>query len=131
MYLVKTKLGASNIHGTGVFADEFIAKGTIVWAYHEGIDQTITPELMDKQSMVVQEELKRFAYLDIDLGVWILAGGRGCFVNHSEEPCLTHGSAVHAPSVAARDIQPGEELTENYKDYDAAYKEKGISGQSI
>lgn len=31
MLLVKTKLGKSEIHGVGLFADEFIAKGTVIF----------------------------------------------------------------------------------------------------
>ncbi len=41
MLLVKTKIGQSNISGIGVFADEFIPKGTVIWRYQEGFDQMI------------------------------------------------------------------------------------------
>lgn len=33
MLLIKTKLDLSKIHGVGLFADEFIAKGTKIWEY--------------------------------------------------------------------------------------------------
>ena len=39
MLLVKTRLGASAIHGIGLFADEFIPKDTVTWRFTPGLDQ--------------------------------------------------------------------------------------------
>jgi len=129
MYLVKTKMRSSRIHGIGVFADQFIPEGTVVWEFHDGIDHVISPETLMTQSEVVRNEVERLFYLDKDLGVWVVPVGQGCFVNHSDNPNLTHDDGVHAPSVAARDIQLGEELTENYRRYDVA-SEEGVSEQN-
>src|SRR3954469_1637143 len=44
MLLVKTRLGPSTIHGIGVFADEDIPRGTIVWSFNPLIDKALTDE---------------------------------------------------------------------------------------
>ena len=44
MLLVKTKIGPSKIAGIGLFADEFIAKGTPVWKFEPGFDLEIPRE---------------------------------------------------------------------------------------
>ncbi len=38
MLLVKTKLGVSSVHGIGLFAAQFIPKGTVTWEYHPEFD---------------------------------------------------------------------------------------------
>ena len=44
MLLVRTRLGPSTIHGIGVFADEDIPRGTIVWSFNPLIDKALTDE---------------------------------------------------------------------------------------
>jgi len=44
MLLVKTKLKSSKIDGIGLFANEFIKKGTIIWKYHPLFEKIITTE---------------------------------------------------------------------------------------
>ena len=42
MLLVKTRLAPSTIHGIGLFADEFIPKGTEVWKFVPGFDLALS-----------------------------------------------------------------------------------------
>ena len=42
MLYVKTKIGQSKIHGMGLFADQFIKKGTIIWKFTPGFDLKFT-----------------------------------------------------------------------------------------
>jgi SET domain-containing protein len=44
MVLVKTKVKESPIHGLGLFADQFIPKGTEIWRFTPGFDQKFTRE---------------------------------------------------------------------------------------
>ena len=43
MLLIRTYLDHSSIHGLGVFADEFIRKGTKVWRFVDGFDRVYSP----------------------------------------------------------------------------------------
>ena len=38
MLFVKTRLGESLLHGIGLFADEFIARHTVLWKFTPGFD---------------------------------------------------------------------------------------------
>ena len=44
MLLIKTKIQESRIHGIGLFADEFIPKGTEIWKFTPGFDMKFTRE---------------------------------------------------------------------------------------
>lgn len=116
MFLVKTKLGLSGIQGIGVFADEFIPEGKIVWKFHEGVDQIIDQDTLNALPETARREAERLSWPDRRLGVRVLCSGHGPFINHSSDPCLIHPASVFALTIAARDIQPGEELTEEYVD---------------
>jgi SET domain-containing protein len=116
MFLVKTRLGLSSIQGIGVFADEFIPKGTVVWEFHEGVDRTIDQDTLSELPEPARRDAERLSWPDPELGVRVLCSGHGPFINHSRTPCLLHAASVSAKTIAARDIQPGEELTEEYVD---------------
>ena len=44
MLLVKSYLDKSPLHGLGVFAGEFIRKGTKIWRFVEGFDRAYSPK---------------------------------------------------------------------------------------
>ncbi len=122
MLLVKTKVGPSAIEGVGLFADEFILKGTRYWELVPGFDHILTDEELAALPQPAREYWKHYAYKSKDIGKWILCGDNTRFMNHSaKNPAVTNydekknGERV---AFAARDIQPGEELTVDYRDFD-------------
>ena len=60
MYLVKTYLDKSGIHGMGVFAGEDIPKGTIVWDFVEGVDQACMKTSFEAGSIVTLNAVDTF-----------------------------------------------------------------------
>jgi hypothetical protein len=96
--------------GYGVVALEFIPKGTITWAF-DMFDQVFTPQqvaAMDKRHQAIVDT---YCYRDHD-GNEILCWDNARFVNHSfHSSCIT---TVYNFELAVRDIQPGEELTDDY-----------------
>ena len=44
MLLVKTKIGPSEIDGIGLFADQFIPRGTLVWELVPALDIEVAVE---------------------------------------------------------------------------------------
>ena len=42
MFVIKTRVGPSSIHGTGVFACENVAIGEPVWRFHPPFDQILS-----------------------------------------------------------------------------------------
>ncbi|WP_066296381.1 SET domain-containing protein [Bacillus sp. FJAT-29937] len=96
--------------GFGVFATEFIPKGTITWALDE-LDQILKPDDVENLDPYRRELLKKYSYRNQE-GKYILCWDLGRYVNHSfHANCL--GTAYEF-EVAVRDIYPGEQLTDDY-----------------
>lgn len=124
MLLVKTKLGISSVHGIGLFADEFIPKGTLVQKFVPGFDLVIDPGQVHKLTHHAKEQFLTYAYKDKRNGMYILCADNTRFLNHSNTPNLTSDDPADEIDIAARDIQKGEELTVDYRTFDGdfAYK---------
>lgn len=125
MYLVKTKVGESSIDGRGVFAAERIAKGKTVWVYDPTKDLAVTKEDFRKLDLKEQERFIHSAYLSPWTNLWICppAGDDGEYTNHGSNNNLTAVYDNNVSSepyfVANRDIEAGEEITNNYHEFDA------------
>ncbi|HVL46921.1 MAG TPA: SET domain-containing protein-lysine N-methyltransferase [Candidatus Thermoplasmatota archaeon] len=117
MLRVPTRLGPSSIHGLGIFAVERIPAGTVVWDFDPPIDQRIRVDDLAKQPDHVQRYAAVYGYRE---GEWIvLCGDDARFMNHSKKPnCQSHAGAT----IARRDIEPGEELTDDYETFDADWE---------
>jgi SET domain-containing protein len=119
MMLVKTRLGISSVHGIGVFADEFIARGTPMWKFQPGFDLVLTKEQMQSLSPACREQMEKYTYLDKVIGKYILCSDDGRFYNHSNKP--NTGMAQKNPNpevdVALVDIHPGEEILCDYRTF--------------
>jgi uncharacterized protein len=122
MLLVKTKTRVSEIHGIGLFADEFISKGTMTWKFLEGFDLRLPKSILNELSLSAKEQFLKYSYLDSSSGLYELCSDDARFFNHSETP--NTGSITDVIDVALRDIQPGEELTCDYRTFDADWAQK-------
>lgn len=96
--------------GYGVFATAFIPAGTITWV-RDDLDQTFTRKQADALPSEFHPILDKFTFTD-GAGLLVLCWDHARFMNHScEATCLTAGNDFE---IAVRDIQPGEELTDDY-----------------
>src|SRR2546429_2115830 len=62
MFLVKTRIGPSKIHGIGVFAEERIPKGQMIWVFDARIDvrsEEHTSELQSRLHLVCRLLLEK------------------------------------------------------------------------
>lgn len=121
MLLVKTKLGLSGIEGIGLFADQFIPKGTIVWRWNERLDIRISAQELEFFMPLARESFLKYSYLSTRTGLYVLCFDHGRFINHSEKPNLEDDflpDSEEAIDRAQRDIMPGEELTCDYRAFD-------------
>ena len=125
MLIVKTQIKPSKIHGIGLFAAEFISKGTLIWKYQSYLDQTIDDSKFKLLPKRAQEFLLKYASYNIGWGGHILCGDDARFTNHSSDPNTISNDKFS--TIAIRDIQIGEEITENYRTIDdLAHKETWI-----
>lgn len=131
MLMVKTKLGLSKIQGVGLFADEDISEGTIVYkaCEFEGIplDFLVWSEAewaaMEKNlSKGTQRQIKRHAYKYREDGWYIMELDDTKFINHSDSPNLI---VSEVGDIAVKDIKSGEEILTDYRTfYDPVYFEE-------
>ena len=106
MMLVKTYIAPSPIHGLGSFAAERIPAGAKYWEFVEGFDALILKSELPPQA---QEFSKTWCHT-IDNFVLVMPDDAR-FTNHADAPnTLVRGGEA----IALLDIQPGEEITENY-----------------
>ncbi|MBI1857349.1 SET domain-containing protein [Candidatus Saccharibacteria bacterium] len=124
MYVVPVKVAKSNIDGSGVFAEANIAKNTIVWIYKDGHDIALTPNEYNLLSTEKKDVLEKTAYLSPWSGLWVFPPDNdpAQFTNHSPKNNLSvvYDSKVSTEPyfVANKDIRSGDELTNNYHDFD-------------
>lgn len=125
MMLVKVKTCPSDIHGIGLFAKEGISKGTKVWEFTPGFDLVLSKEDVQHLSEAAREQFLNYAYLSKESGKYVLCSDDARFFNHQRESNITCRVPANAhfedalECFAVRDIAPGEEITNNYEEFDA------------
>src|SRR5690606_36361865 len=96
--------------GYGVVAKKMIPKGTITWVLDE-LDREFTPQELEALSEPIRNTLDTYAYRN-SMGNFVLCWDNGRFVNHSfNSNCI---STAYDFEIAVRDIEPGEQLTDDY-----------------
>lgn len=116
MLLVKTYVGKSKVHGLGVFAGQFIRKGAKIWRFVYGFDRFYTRKRLAKLPKPAREYINLHGYQ------WgneiLLSMDYDTFMNHSENP----NTDFHNGFVIARsNIRKGEEITNDYRAFEAAF----------
>lgn len=113
--------------GVGLYSRIFLPKGTKWWKGNESNTLLMSKEQytalgqshMTFKSQIMMQGLQTYCYYEkkIDSIVWCLDDAR--YVNHSIQP-NSGFDQFKTPllSVALRDIEPGEEIFENYENYD-------------
>ncbi len=120
MLLVKTKIGPSKIHGIGIFADQVIRKNTVIWKFQKGFDLKIHKSKLKVLSVPAKKRFLQHSYFDARTKTYILDFDDIRFINHSENPNIAD-SGGDSDAIALRTIKKGEELTINYRSFDAEY----------
>ncbi|HBR52817.1 MAG TPA: SET domain-containing protein-lysine N-methyltransferase [Flavobacteriaceae bacterium] len=96
--------------GHGVVATQFIPAGTITWVL-DALDREFTLQQFQQFDPLYQNILDTYSYRN-SKGNYVLCWDHGRFVNHSfKSNCL---STAYDFEIAVRDIQSGEQLTDDY-----------------
>jgi hypothetical protein len=96
--------------GYGVFAKEFIPEGTIVYV-KDSLELVISPTDYLIQSNEMKEVIDKYSYID-EKGNRIISWDFAKYVNHCCN-CNTI-STGYGFEIAIRDIQQGEQITDEY-----------------
>ncbi len=125
MYLVPVEVKESSIDGKGVFAKDPITQNTIVWQYTEGHDSKMTKEDFSQLEESAKVSLVRVAYLSPTTSMYVMPpeGDPARYTNHN--PSSNNISVVIDKAisdepffVANRNIKAGEEITNDYLEFD-------------
>lgn len=96
--------------GYGVVATRFIPAGTITWVLDK-LDREFSPLEFQNMEPIYQDILDTYTFRNNN-GNLVLCWDNGRFVNHSfNSNCLT---TAYDFEIAIRDIQVGEQLTDDY-----------------
>lgn len=115
----KYKLDKSPIHGIGLFADQDIKKGQLLFT-GSPLDINLPKEEFEKLDEKEKTELRWWGFFDKNVGIWHSDFDVSKFINHSVD-----GTVIQDPNhedtylIAARDIKQGEELTQNYLEFES------------
>lgn len=121
MMLIRTFAAPSAVEGVGVFAAEPIKKGTLIWLYTPNFDRLVPVEWMSTGSPVMQEFLRKYAYpAPGDPEMLVIEIDNGRLMNHSEEPNTDFTTITEG--YARRDIEEGEELLCDYREFDPNFE---------
>lgn len=100
----------NDIVGYGLFATEFIPAGTIVYV-KDSLELEISQEHYNSLAPVLQDAVEKYSYID-EKGNRIVSWDFGKYVNHCCN-CNTI-STGYGFEIAIRDIQKGEQITDEY-----------------
>jgi hypothetical protein len=96
--------------GYGVFAKKLIPKGTIVYV-KDSLEIEVTDAQYAKHNKTMQDVIEKYSYID-ERGIRILSWDFAKYVNHN---CNRNTiSTGYGFEIAIRDIQAGDEITDEY-----------------
>lgn len=126
MLLTDTYVDKSNIHGLGLFSNEDVLKGTILWVFNPVIDHIIRKDEIADLPEHTQDWIKTRAWEDGD-GHYRIGIDNDKFINHSSDPNSGFFPDAYV-WIALRDIKKGEEITEDYTSFSASDYAKSLKG---
>ncbi|MEQ9230315.1 MAG: SET domain-containing protein [Cyclobacteriaceae bacterium] len=123
----KTELKLINDQvGYGVFATDFIPEGTIVYV-KDSLEQIITPTTYLLHTNEMREVIDKYSYMD-ESGNRIVSWDFAKYVNHCCN-CNTI-STGYGFEMAIRDIQKGEQITDEYGIFNLDKEMELVCGES-
>lgn len=130
MYLFDTLIRKSEIEGSGVFADQDIPKGSVVWKFDPRHDLTMSLEDFEKLDSEAKADIRKVAYISPTSGRWVYppANDPARYTNHSEtsnnlSAVFDSGTSSEPLFIAKTEIAKGTELTVNYTEFDDSLKQ--------
>jgi SET domain-containing protein len=96
----------------GLIARQRIPCGTVIWKLEPLFDRIIPCDLLPMLSESARAQLRYYAAYYAEKGLFVLSSDDDRFSNHSDTPNTRDFGDYY---VAAQDIEPGEEITQDYR----------------
>jgi uncharacterized protein len=120
MIHIKYKLKTSELHGIGLFADQPIKKGDLIYTASPLLDLNITQVQFENLDQKEKDEILWWGFFDQPSQMWHVDFDVSKFINHSNDATLTQDlKHDEAHLVSTRDINSDEELTQNYLEFES------------
>lgn len=124
MLVIPVHLLRSPIHGLGVFSAGEIHAGAVVSEFRPPFDVEFAPEVLAGVTEAERTYLRTYAYRSRFTGMYFLTGDHDRFMNHSGAPNIGMNPDGSFNCIALREITAGEELTCDYRTFDADWEFK-------
>lgn len=98
------------IIGSGVFATEFIPKGTLTYV-KDSLEIDLSPAQYVKHAKAMRDVIDKYSYID-ENGHYLISWDNAKYINHNCDPNTI--STGYGFEIAIKDIYPGDELTDEY-----------------
>jgi uncharacterized protein len=119
MIHIKYKLNASDKHGIGLFADEDLIQGQVVYTASPLLDINLTEEQFESLSETEKKEFRWWGFFDSFSKKWHVDFDVSKFINHAKDGTVTQDkNHLDAYLVTSRDVKKGEEITQNYLEFE-------------
>ena len=124
MLVIPARLQSSPIHGLGVFTVHAVPAGAVVSRFVPRFDVEYNAEALPELGEAERAYLRHYSYRSRFTGRYILPGDHDRFMNHSDAPNVGMNPDGSYTCLALRDIAAGEELTCDYRTFDAEWQLK-------
>ncbi|MFA6190436.1 MAG: SET domain-containing protein [Candidatus Staskawiczbacteria bacterium] len=108
------KVKPSKVHGVGLFADQDIKKGDLIYTPNSLLDVDLTEEQFKKLSPSEQKEVEYYGYLNKKTNKWHVAFEMIRILNHGSNGKANVTQNEDMIMTAKRGIKKGEELLQDY-----------------
>jgi hypothetical protein len=120
MMLVRSYVAQSPIEGLGVYADQFIPAGTLIWKLNHNFIATFARGGLGDLPPHIREFVEKYSFPDFENEELLYVEiDNGKFMNHSEKPNTDF--KAFSEGYAICDIAEGEEITCNYYEFDSSF----------
>ena len=120
MLLISTYVAPSSIQGLGVFADEFVPTGNLLWDFNPKFDILVNEMELGTLPPHVQSFIARYSYPHLGMADHrVIDVDNAKYMNHSLTPNTDF--RVFEKGYAIVDIAPGQEITCNYHEFDPGF----------
>lgn len=130
MIHIKHKVDTSTLHGLGLFTLEDIPAGPIIYTASPKLDLNLPIKDFESLDQKEKDEVMYWGFKIESQGVWHVDFDISKFINHSYDSNITQDSSKEdAHLTAKRDIAAGEELTQNYLEFETEedLKRRGLA----
>ncbi|WP_133406754.1 SET domain-containing protein [Parashewanella tropica] len=114
MFNVKVSIAPSSIHGIGLFAEQSIQKGEVIYTEVPELDLHISKEQFTKLDKNEQFFIEHYGFFNEVKGYWHLSHDNIRFCNHATQSNITWKDNAYL--IALKDIAQGEEIVQDYRE---------------